>query len=121
MHSYFMSTAEQGRTGKPNYNPEDVRVGETLQGFMWRTEINEDGYLTRRRITHPELAKGIRVTGKPNGVDRSYISQLCSGARHMNNEMLYAISHYLGVKPISIKVPDGFDASQRSIFELVAA
>jgi hypothetical protein len=116
-----MSTATTGHTGKALYNPEDVRVGETLQGFMWRTEINEDGYMVRRRITHPELAKGIRLPGKPNGVDRSYISQLCSGARHMNNDMLYAIAHYLGVKPIAIKVPDGFDPAQRNIFELVAA
>jgi len=89
-----------------DYDPEDVRVGHTLQALMFRTEETEEGYLVTRRIRHDELAKGIRLHGKPNGVHRTYISQLCQGAKHLNNEMLFAIARYLGVPPVAIKRPD---------------
>jgi transcriptional regulator with XRE-family HTH domain len=102
-----MSTATLGdRVAQTQYDPEDVRIGETLQALMFRTEVNEMGFVIRRKIKHEELAQSIKLPGKPNGVSRSYVSQLCTGAKHMNNEMLYAIARYLGVNPIAIKRPD---------------
>lgn len=94
------------RETQSQYDPEDVRVGQTLQALMFRTEETAEGYLISRRIRHEELAKGIRIHGKPNGVHRTYISQLCQGAKHMNNEMLFAIARYLNVHPVAIKRPD---------------
>lgn len=87
------------------YDPEDVRIGQTLQALMFRDEVSPEGYVIRRKITHSELAGSLVLPGK-KGVTRSYISQLCTGAKHMNNEMLYAIARYLGVNPIAIKRPD---------------
>jgi len=87
------------------YDPEDVRIGETLQALMYREELTEEGFLIRRRVTHTDMAKDLVVRGK-RGVDRSYVSQLCSGAKHMNNDLLYAIARYLGVNPMAIKRPD---------------
>ena len=94
------------RAAHTEYDPEDVRVGQTLQALMFRSEESPEGYIIRRKINHSELAAGIRLPGKPNGVNRSYISQLCTGAKHMNNEMLFAIARYLKVNPIAIKRPD---------------
>lgn len=102
-----MSTATLGnRVAQTQYDPEDVRIGETLQALMFRSEVNEMGFVIRRKIKHEELAQSIKLPGKPHGVSRSYVSQLCTGAKHMNNEMLYAIAYYLGVNPIAIKRPD---------------
>lgn len=101
-----MNTATLGdRVTQNQYDPEDVRVGQTLQALMFRTEVSPEGYVIRRKITHDELGQSIVLPNK-RGVTRSYISQLCTGAKHMNNEMLYAISRYLGVNPIAIKRPD---------------
>lgn len=101
-----MSTATLGdRVTHTQYDPEDMRIGETLQALMFRTEVSPEGYVIRRKITHDELAKNVILPGR-RGVTRSYISQLCTGAKHMNNEMLYAIARYLGVNPIAIKRPD---------------
>jgi plasmid maintenance system antidote protein VapI len=94
------------REAQTKYDPEDVRVGQTLQAFMFRDEITPEGYITRRKVTHDELAKAIFLPGRKVHVARSYISQLCTGAKHMNNEMLFAIARYLGVNPIAIKRPD---------------
>lgn len=88
-----------------DYDPEDVRVGQTLQALMFRTEESPEGYVIRRKVSHDELAKNLVLPGR-RGVHRSYISQLCTGAKHMNNEMLYAIARYLGVHPVAIKRPD---------------
>jgi len=93
------------RVAHTSDNPEDVRVGQTLQVLMVREEINAEGFLIRRKITHDELAKNIVLPGK-RGVTRSYISQICAGHKHLNNDMLYAIARYLGVNPIAIKLPD---------------
>ena len=102
-----MNTVQLGiRETHTQYDPEDVRVGQTLQALMFRTEETKEGYLISRRIRHDELAKGIQLPSKPNGVHRTYISQLCQGAKHMNNEMLYAIARYLNVHPVAIKRPD---------------
>ena len=102
-----MSKVQLGiRETHTQYDPEDIRVGQTLKALMQRTEETPEGYLITRRISHEELAKGIRIHGKPNGVHRTYISQLCQGAKHMNNEMLYAIARYLNVHPVAIKRPD---------------
>jgi hypothetical protein len=101
-----MSTATMGtRTAHHNPDPEDVRVGQTLQALMFRTEISPEGYVIRRKITHDELAQNIVLPGK-RGVTRSYISQICKGIKHLNNEMLYAVARYLNVNPIAIKQPD---------------
>lgn len=102
-----MSTALRGsRVAPTQYDPEDIRVGQTLQALMFRSDETPEGYIIRRRINHGELAAGIKLPGKPNGVNRSYISQLCTGAKHMNNEMLYAIARYLNINPVAIKRPD---------------
>jgi len=93
------------REAHTDYDPEDVRVGQTLQALMFRDEEIPEGFVIRRRITHDELAKSIVVRNK-RGVNRSYISQIASGAKHLNNDMLYAIARYLGVNPIAIKRPD---------------
>ena len=93
------------RVAQNQYDPEDVRVGHTLLALMYRDEITEEGFLNRRRITHTEMARDLVVRGK-RSVNRSYISQLCSGAKHMNNDLLYAIARYLGVNPMAIKRPD---------------
>jgi hypothetical protein len=101
-----MNTATLGdRVAHTQYDPEDVRIGETLQALMYRNEETPEGFVIRRKIKHDELAQNIVVRGK-RGVSRSYISQLCTGAKHMNNEMLYAIARYLGVNPVAIKRPD---------------
>jgi hypothetical protein len=88
------------------YAPEDVRVGHTLQALMYRNEETPEGYIIRRPIKHAELAAAIVLPGKTAGVHRSYISQILIGAKHLNNDMLYAIARYLGVNPIAIKRPD---------------
>jgi len=93
------------RVAQNQYDPEDVRIGETLQALMYRDEVTPEGFVIRRKVTHGQMAENIVVRGK-RGVNRSYISQLCSGAKHMNNDMLYAIARYLGVNPIAIKRPD---------------
>jgi plasmid maintenance system antidote protein VapI len=102
-----MSTATLGsRVTHTEYDPEDIRVGETLQALMYRNEETPEGFIIRRRVKHDELAQAVRLPGKPNGVHRSYISQICTGAKHLNNDMLYAIARYLGVNPVAIKRPD---------------
>jgi len=102
-----MHTVEVGgRVTQTQYDPEDVRVGETLQALMYRNEETPEGFIIRRRIKHDELAQAIKLPGKPNGVHRSYISQICTGAKHLNNDMLYAIARYLGINPVAIKRPD---------------
>jgi hypothetical protein len=117
-----MSTVIQGtETLNPNYDAEDQRIGRTLTNLMFTEEMTPEGYINRRRITHGELAKATKIPGKPNGVNRTYIAQLCSGAKHMNNELLYAISRALGVSPIAIKVPDGYNHAQAGIFEGASA
>jgi len=93
------------REAHTEYDPEDKRVGLTLQALMYREEITEEGFLIRRKVTHSELAKAI-VLPDQKGVHRTYISQICQGAKHLNNDMLYAIARYLGVNPIAIKRPD---------------
>lgn len=101
-----MSTVTMGsRAAHKNYDPEDIRVGQTLQALMYREEETPEGFLIRRRITHGELAMNLVLPNK-RGVHASYISQICIGAKHMNNDMLYAIARYLGVNPIAIKRPD---------------
>jgi len=87
------------------YDPEDVRVGKTLKALMYREEVTKEGFLIRCKITHDDMAKNIVLPGR-RGVHRTYISQLCQGAKHMNNDMLYAIARYLNVDPIAIKYPD---------------
>jgi len=112
-----MSTLIQGiETLNPNYNAEDQRVGRTLTSLMFTEEMTPEGYINRRRITHGELAKAIQLPGRPVGVNRTYIAQLCIGAKHMSNDMLFAIARVLGVSPIAIKVPDGYDHSQAGLF-----
>ena len=101
-----MNTVTMGpRVAHKEYDPEDVRIGQTLQALMYREEISPEGFAIRRKVTHSDMAKALVLPGK-RGVDRSYISQLCTGAKHMNNDMLYAIARYLGVNPIAIKRPD---------------
>jgi len=101
-----MSTATMGnRVAQTQYDPEDVRIGETIQALMYRDEVTPEGFVIRRKVTHSEMAKDLVVRGK-RGVNRSYISQICSGAKHLNNDMLYAIARYIGVNPIAIKRPD---------------
>lgn len=101
-----MSKVQLGiREAHTEYDPEDVRVGLTLQALMYREEITAEGFLIRRKVTHNEMAQNIVLNGK-RGVHRTYISQICQGAKHLNNDMLYAIARYLGVNPIAIKRPD---------------
>ena len=101
-----MSTETMGsRVAQTQYDPEDVRIGQTLQALMFRSEETPEGYIIRRKIQHAELAQSIVLRGR-KGVSRGYISQLCNGAKHMNNEMLYAIARYLNINPIAIKRPD---------------
>ena len=93
------------RVAQTKYDPEDVRIGQTLQALMFRSEETVEGYIIRRKIKHDELAQNIILPGR-RGVSRGYISQLCTGAKHMNNEMLYAIARYLNINPVAIKRPD---------------
>jgi len=101
-----MSTATTGLRVTQDKDPEDVRVGETLKTFLHRVEQTPAGYLISRPITHDELAKQVRTRRAPRGVTRGYITQLCNGEKHMTNEVLYAIAHYLGINPVAIKQPD---------------
>lgn len=102
-----MSTATAGlRVAPEQKNPEDIRVGETLKSLLHRVEQTPQGYYLPRTITHEELAKQVRTRRSPRGVSRGYITQLCNGEKHMTNEVLYAIAHYLGVNPVAIKQPD---------------
>ena len=117
-----MSTVIEGsRESRTQYDPEDIRVGKTLTALMFTDELTPEGFINRRRITHGELAKAIKLPGRPQGVNRSYIAQLCIGARKMNNDMLFAIARSLRVDPIAIKIPEGYDMSQASLFEGAAA
>ena len=101
-----MSKVQLGtRETHTDYDPEDVRIGLTLQALMYREEITEEGFLIRRKVTHNEMAQALVLNGK-RGVHRTYVSQLCQGAKHLNNDMLYAIARYLGVNPKAIKQPD---------------
>jgi len=101
-----MSKVQLGiRETSTQYDPEDVRIGLTLQALMYREEITEEGFLIRRKVTHNEMAQALVVNGK-RGVHRTYVSQLCQGAKHLNNDMLYAIARYLNVNPKAIKQPD---------------
>jgi len=121
-YSDYMSTATQGiETLNPNYNAEDQRVGRTLTSLMFTEEMTQEGFINRRRITHGELAKAIQLPGRKLGVDRTYVAQLCSGAKHMSNDMLFAIARVLGVSPIAIKIPDGYNHTQAAAFTGVAA
>jgi hypothetical protein len=105
-YGYCMNTSTSGeRVAHTQYDPEDVRIGETLQALMYRNEETPEGFIIRRKIKHDELAQNIVVKGR-RGVSRSYISQLCTGAKHMNNDMLYAIARYLNINPVAIKRPD---------------
>lgn len=101
-----MSTATTGLRVTQDKDPEDVRVGETLKSLLHRVEKTPQGYYLPRTITHDELAKQVRTRRAPRGVTRGYITQLCNGEKHMTNEVLYAIAHYLGVNPVAIKQPD---------------
>ena len=113
-YGYSMSTVTMGtRAAHTDYDPEDVRIGETLQALMYREEVIPEGFVIRRKITHGELAAAIIIRNK-RGVNRSYISQICTGAKHMNNDMLYAIARYLGVNPIAIKRPDMEHTAQQA-------
>jgi len=117
-----MQTVIQGiETLNPNYSAEDQRVGKTLTSLMFTEEMTPEGFINRRRITHGELAQATKIPGKPNGVNRTYIAQLCTGAKHMNNDMLFAIARALQVSPISIKIPDGYNHAQAGIFEGASA
>ncbi|WP_224089761.1 helix-turn-helix transcriptional regulator [Arthrobacter sp. StoSoilB13] len=102
-----MSTTMEGlRVAPEQKNPEDIRVGETLKSLLHRVEQTPQGYYLPRTITHEELAKQVRTRRSPRGVSRGYITQLCNGEKHMTNEVLYAIAHYLGINPVAIKQPD---------------
>ena len=112
-----MSTATRSiRVAAKTNDPEDVRVGETLKALLFRTEETPEGYLVRRPIKHAELAAQVRTTRAPRGVDRSYISQICSGEKHLTNEVMFQIARYLGVNPIAIKRPDPETQEQRLPF-----
>jgi hypothetical protein len=117
-----MQTVIQGiETLNKDYNAEDQRVGRTLTSLMFTEEMTPEGFINRRRITHGELAKAIQLPGRKQGINRTYVAQLCSGAKHMHNDMLFAIARALQVSPISIKIPDGYDHAQAGIFEGAAA
>lgn len=111
----YMSTAVQGiREAQNEIDPEDARVGETLREYMERNvEMSPAGFLVRRPITQDELAKNVRTFKAPRGVSRQYITHLCSGRRHMSDEVLYAIAQYLGIDPVALKRPDADVHQQR--------
>ena len=94
------------RVAHTDYDPEDVRIGQTLQALMFRDEETPEGFIIRRKVSHAELAAAIRLPGKPNGINRSYVSQFCTGAKHINNDILYHIARYLNINPVAIKRPD---------------
>jgi hypothetical protein len=95
-----MSTAITGiREARKDIDPEDYRVGRTLAALMYRTELTPEGYLNRRPITQEELARGAKVSP-------GLISQICTGRKHMSNQVLLRIAAYLDIQPIVIKVPD---------------
>lgn len=118
-----MSKAFTGiREAQDVIDPEDARVGETLAKFMEQNvEMSPAGYLVRRPITQKELAENVRTTKSPRGVSRQYITLLCSGHRHMSDEILYQIADYLGVQPIQIKRPDANVHQQRFALDAIAA
>jgi len=95
-----MSTAITGiREARKDIDPEDYRVGRTLAALMFRTEQSPEGYLVRRPITQTELAKGAMVS-------QGLIGQICTGRKHLSNQVLYRIASYLQIDPIVIKRPD---------------
>lgn len=95
-----MSKAEWGiREAPKNIDPEDYRVGRTLAAFMFRVEQTPEGYMTRRPITQEELARNANVSP-------GLISQICTGRKHLSNQVLYRIAAYLQIEPIVIKRPD---------------
>ena len=113
-----MSTAEWGiREAPKNIDPEDYRVGKTLAALMFRTEQTPEGYMTRRPITQEELARGAKVSP-------GLISQICTGRKHLSNQVLLRIAAYLQIHPIVIKRPDpeiGQQTLPMSDRELVSA
>jgi len=112
-----MSTATSSirEAATEDFDPEDVRAGVTLREYMERNvELSPEGYLVRRPITQEELAKNVRTFKSPRGVSRQYITHICSGRRHMSDEVLYAIAKYLNINPLAIKRPD-MDAHQQRL------
>lgn len=83
-----MSEAETGDSGTHKKDPEDVRIGSTLQGFITR-----DGW------NHDKLATAV-------GCTRPYITQIASGRKHLNNRMLGEICRAMNLNPLMIKLPD---------------
>lgn len=83
-----MSAAETGEPATRERDPEDVRIGSTLQGF-----INCYGW------NHDKLATAV-------GCTRPYITQIVSGKKHLNNRMLGEISRAMNINPLMIKRPD---------------
>lgn len=69
-------------------DPEDIRIGTTLDTIMDLTGWN-----------HDKLATAI-------GVTRPYITQFVSGQKHLNNVRLVQICGALNINPLAIKRPD---------------
>lgn len=111
-----MSTAQRSirEAAKEEFDPEDVRVGETLARYMeLNFEMSPSGYLIQRPITCKELAANVRVGRRGECVSAQLISHLRNGRRHMSDELLFEIAKYLNVEPIQIKRPDAKVYQQR--------
>ena len=112
-----MSTATSSirEAALEEFDPEDVRAGATLREYMERNvELSPEGFLIRRPITCQELAQNVRTFKAPRGVSRQYINHVCTGRRHISDEVLYAIAKYLNINPLAIKRPD-MDAHQQRL------
>src|SRR5690348_16472639 len=75
-------------TGVTPKNPENERVGETIQAFRERYGYTQD-----------ELAREVDIS-------RSHLANIEAGRKPLSNRHLAKIADLLGVKPLAIKRPD---------------
>jgi transcriptional regulator with XRE-family HTH domain len=78
-------------TGVAPKNPENERVGETIQAFRERYGYTQD-----------ELAREVDIS-------RSHLANIEAGRKPLSNRHLAKIADLLGVKPLAIK---RFDSEQ---------
>lgn len=80
-----MRTSDKGTAPK---NPENERVGETVQAFRERFGFTQDELATE------------------TGISRSHLANIEAGRKPLTDRQLAIVARALGLKPIAIKRPD---------------
>lgn len=80
-----MRTSDKGTAPK---NPENERVGETIQAFRERFGFTQDELATEADMS------------------RSHLANIEAGRKQLGDRHLALIAKALGLKPIAIKRPD---------------